>query len=71
MSVLQFPDRRATTPDDDLLTCECGSAWFELRTADEHGRAVEPGAIVMNKSGNVTGYFGLPYCRECGVPKIP
>lgn len=72
VSVIQFPDRRSTAPDNgDLLTCECGSAWFELRVAGEDGKATEPGAIVMDQNGHIGGYYGLPYCRECGMLKIP
>lgn len=72
MTVIQFPERGSAAPDDsDLATCDCGSAWFELRVAGDDGKATEPGAIAMDQNGHIGSYYGRPYCRECGALKLP
>ena len=71
MTVLQFPNGGSSSAgDDDLLVCECGSAWFELYVLDEDGEKVN-GAVVLNHRGNITGYNGIPHCVECGREKLP
>lgn len=54
-------EREARREGYDGLTCPCGGAWFDLRIGP--GRI---GAVTLGKDGRVTGYAGVPTCRECG-----
>lgn len=72
MSVLPFPSSRrtASAAEDDLMTCPCGSSWFELYDVDLSGEKTT-GAVVVNREGRITGYSGIPHCLECGQPNLP
>ena len=69
MTVISLDARRRTASTDDLLICDCGSTWFELR--DRRGGEDRAGAVVINHEGRVTGYSGITHCVECGQAKLP
>lgn len=69
MSVLQFPAPRAAQADG-YMTCDCGSAWFEIYSIDREGTK-HPGAVSMDETGRITGYSGTPHCIDCGREKLP
>lgn len=69
MSVLQFPTPQAAQVDG-YVTCECGSAWFELCSIDRDGTK-HAGAVSMDETGRITGYSGTPHCIDCGREKLP
>lgn len=69
MTVLNFPT--SPQPEDrTYVTCNCGSAWFELCTIDADGTK-NFGAVTMDDAGRVTGYSGTPHCVECGRERLP
>lgn len=71
MTVVNLDDRRpARTHVPGLLTCDCGSTWFELCTVDDEG-ARNHGAVCLAEDGRVTGYSGTPHCLNCGREKLP
>lgn len=63
---------RGTSPDgavqaDDVETCVCGSAWFELRASDP----LPHGAVAIDAEGRITARHGQLHCVECGETWIP
>jgi L-amino acid N-acyltransferase YncA len=64
VSVVSLQERResaARASEDQVVTCACGSAWFELR-----GGPSAPGVVTFATDGRVVGYAGVPTCVDCG-----
>lgn len=59
-NVVELGARRPASSSDPLV-CACGSHWFDLRLDED-----APGAVTLSVGGSVTGYAGVPVCRECG-----
>lgn len=45
---------------DELVTCSCGDAWFEVNAGGK------PGAISIQRDGRVAGLVGELRCASCG-----
>jgi hypothetical protein len=55
---------------DELLTCPCGSQWFELHEGVmAHGRM--GAAVSLTAAGEVVAYTGLLVCNSCGTAMAP
>jgi hypothetical protein len=70
MTVIDFNERRRKSeqPKPDYVTCECGEAWFELRS--NHPKMPEHGAVVLRPDGTISGYAGTPCCVGCGKAAV-
>jgi hypothetical protein len=64
--------RRRRTPAEgqDVASCPCGSAWFELRD-EQRPYGSTNGVVALNSAGGVVAYSGTPTCMECGRPWSP
>jgi hypothetical protein len=64
MTVFDLEARRSARAGDVPARCaRCGGEWFDLRLPGG-----DPGAVTLRADWSVSGYAGVPYCRECDLP---
>lgn len=64
MNVVDLTERRRAAGPAEPLRCACGGEWFELRVGERSG------AVTIAQDGTITGYAGMPVCRDCGADRF-
>lgn len=63
MTLIQFPEQRATAPNEAV--CSCGGMWFRPVRVAPDGTELD-GALLLNRNGTVQSYAGVMRCTDCG-----